>query len=205
MARVCAMSAHTQRHDGASPDQWQPWLALAAAGSVLGDRRMLARSLALVSQVYEDLAGAMPASEPVPSSAANHALLHILGLSPADRAPTGPDREHLELIDQRLDSLTQDDCLALLAGAIGRKDWDRCRELFDVLASLALENHPGNWDAELQPGYEPAPAAICAVARQRGFAPGGLKAASREWLWPAIESVPGITPVIWPLEFSQDC
>ena len=72
---------------------------------------MLARSLALVSQVYEDLAGAMPASEPVPSSAANHALLHILGLSPADRAPTGPDREHLELIDQRLDSLTQDDCL----------------------------------------------------------------------------------------------
>ena len=205
LARVCAMAAHSQRHEGAAPDEWQPWLALAAAGSWLGGRRMLARSLALVSQVYEDLADAMPASEPVPSSVANHALLHLLGLSPADSVPSGPDPEHLELIEQGFDSLTQDDCFALLAEAVGREDWDRCRELFNVLAGLALENHPGNWDAELQPGYEPAPAAICAVARQRGFPPGGLQAASREWLWPAIESVPGIRPVIWPLDLSQDC
>lgn len=204
LAQGCAVAAHTLRHEGAPPQQWQPWLALAAGGALVGGRPMLARSLALLSWVYGDLADAMSATEPVPSRAPNHALLHLLRLLPPDAAPKGPDRERLELIAQGFDDLTSDDCFALLAEAIDQEDWDRCGELFDSLAGFALENHPGNWDPEVQPGYEPVPAAICVLARQRGFPPDVLGAAARGWLWPAIESAPGLTPVVWPLDLPAD-
>jgi hypothetical protein len=197
--RVCAIAAHTLRHRGASVQEWQPWLVLSAWGALLQDNARLARALALVTYVYPDIAKHLPASEPTPHSVEYHALTHVLGLSPATKPPALPSAERLSLIEQGLDFLTRDECYAMLADAIARRDWEQCRKSFDELAELVLEGGSGEWNAEFNPGYEPIPAALAAVGRDAGFPLEQLSDEAKGCLWPTLESRPGALPASWPI------
>lgn len=199
--RVCAIAAHTLRHDGAAASEWQPWLALAAWGCAQQDGAPLARELALAARVYPEIARRLPASVPAPRRADRLALTYALGLSPAGEPPPLPDADRLKLIREGFDTLVQDDCYALIADAIAKRDWEPCREAFEQLTAFALEGYsPDEWNAETSPGYEPIPAALAAVARSKGFPLERLSAEARGWLWPAVESEDGIVPALWPPE-----
>ena len=199
-ARVCAMAGHTLRRDGAPAADWQPWLALAAWGFLLQDNASLARSLALVSFVYPEIAKRLPTSVPVPRNVDRHALTHVLGLSTAGEPPEVPSPERLEFVRQGFDSLDPDDCYAVIAASTTNGDWEACRAAFDQLADFAAEGGATEpWHAELNPGYEPIPSALAAVARSKGFDLASLSDEARSWLWPAVESEPGILPAVWPI------
>ena len=193
-ARVCAIAAHTLAHDGRPAAAWQPWLALAAAGQIELQDFGLARALALLARVHAELSPRLPAA---PSRRVDgQALNHALGLGPA---PPRPDAGRLALVEEGFDALGVDDAYGLLADAISRRDWAACHAAFELLAGFALDAaRLQAWDAELSPGYQPLPAALAAVARDAGFALDSLAPATRDWLWPALQSQPGIRPVLWP-------
>lgn len=198
-AKVCAMAAHTLHHHDAPASQWQPWLALAAWGYMLQANIAMARSLALLSAVYPSIAKQLPTTVPSSNIIEHHALTYVLGLSPTSEPPTIPDENRMELIKEGFDSLTQEDCYALISHAIVNSDWELCLSSFDQLAELVLEGiQRDNWNAETRPGYEPAPAALAAFARSKGFPILELSEEAKGWLWPAVESEASVKPVSWP-------
>lgn len=197
--RICAIAAHTLRNDGSSVREWQPWLALAAWGCMVQENTMLARALALLARVYSDIAKCLPALISVSSRIDHHALAYVLGLLPTTERPTIPTVEQMTLVKDGLDSLGQKEYFGLLADAISRHDWELCQTSFEQLTELILEGRTAEpWDAELNPGYEPIPAAIAAAARTAGFPLDCLSDRTKDWLWPAVESQANILPVCWP-------
>jgi hypothetical protein len=198
-ASICAITAHTLRHDGSSAREWQPWLALASWGSMLIENFTLARSFALLARVYPDIAKCLPTSISTPRSIDYHALIYVLGLLPPTERPSIPTAERMTFIKEGFDSLGQEDCFGLLADAISRHDWELCRTAFEQLAEFILEGRTAEaWNAELNPGYEPIPAALIAVARNAGFPLACLSDQAKDWLWPVFESEDGILPACWP-------
>jgi hypothetical protein len=198
-ARICAITAHTLRHEGYSGREWQPWLALASWGYMIHENIILARSLALLARVYPDIAKCLPTSASTPCRIEHHALTYVLGLLPATERPSIPSAERRSFIEEGFDSLGQEDCFGLLANAISRHDWDLCRTTLEQLAEFILEGHTAEaWNAEFNPGYEPIPAALVAVARNAGFPLECLSDQAKDWLWPVIESESDIVPACWP-------
>lgn len=197
--QICAIAAHTLRHDGSSAKEWQPWLALASWGCIIQDNDMLARSLALLARVYPDIAKCLPTSVSTPRRIEHHALTYLLGLLPATEGLSIPTPNRMGFIKEGFDSLTQEDCFGLLTDAIARHDWELCRTTLNELAEFILEGRRADdWNAELNPGYEPIPAALAAVARNAGFRLECLSEQTKDWLWPAIESETDIKPICWP-------
>lgn len=197
--RICVIAAHHLRHVGSPAREWQPWLALASWGSMLQEDDMLARALALLARVYPDIAKGLSASVSTPRRVEYHALTYVLGLLPATERPALPSAERMALIEEGFDSLGQGDCYGLLADAISRSDWELFQTSFDQLAEFALEGRAaGSWNAEFNPGYEPIPAALVAVARNAGFPLERLSDQAKAWVWPVIESEAGIVPASWP-------
>ena len=187
---VCAHCAHTLQHDGAGPDAWQPWLALAAWGWALDGTHWRSRAIALALGIETRLASLWPAVSTAPRQPANLALACLSGILPTPPADQLPDL---------VADLDADSAWEILPQLVQAQDWPHTAQVVATLAADAREAGGAStpWDAATAPGYEPAHVGAYACALRAGFPADLLSEADRAVFWPAAAGQDFRWPAAW--------
>lgn len=198
--QICIEVSYKLYQINPSPEEWQPWIALASLSSLVLNNYKIARSTALISQVYDSLKREMPRSlSEVPKQKDDLTLAYLLKLLPLSYKPNISSSMY-QIMKKENYPFSNEDYYVILGESILFHKWDDCKNILNSLSQHEIASYDKTLINKFYPGYELTPTAIVATAKMFGFNTMSLADKTKLFFWPAIESRPNVIPDYWPFK-----
>lgn len=191
LTQSCFAIANLLIANGEKYPVWQPWMAFSAWGFSLRGEKNLARTLGVISRETHFVKMQLPQTPTESKRVDLRVFEYLLNLPVLDIGHKIPDITELELYREGFLDLFFNDYYALLSESIPAQNHKNTALALEEIAKVWLDSHSVDRIHPIHnPGYEPIPCALAALAIDAGYRPENLPEDVRQFYSPAFEVIP---------------